>query len=258
MEPDALAGGGRAPDLDDDTHEIEHGGVFYRIPNALRGAFQSGADLRRVAEELESRHGDLQAWRDHLDAEHASLQDGLDLRVALHAADAQLAEFEDVDWETFLEEDPDSAQAVWRQYEALAHARERYAWALGHHQQEAARQAEAELEARLNEAGRVLAREIDGWSPEVAAKLVEYAGAFGVTLDELREIADPRLWKILHRAHQGDELLKSQETEQSITRAQALRPALSVASASTGGGVRDDLAADEWMQRRNTLTRRSR
>ncbi|MFN3522227.1 MAG: hypothetical protein ACK4YQ_08250 [Phenylobacterium sp.] len=96
------------------------------------------------------------------------------------------------------------------------------------------------LAERLAETGRVLSKEIEGWSPEVAMKLVEYAQAFGVTLDEMRQVADPRLWIILHRAHQGEEAARRQETARAVEQAQAVRPALQVSGVLAGGGGEGD------------------
>lgn len=244
---------------DDETHEVEHEGRVYRIPNALKGAFLMNADYTRKTQELAEHRRALEQGRSELNARHETLQATLDLRVALHAADEQLAAFQDVDWDAFVQEDPQGAHALWAKYEALAHTRERYVWAISHHQEEAKRQAEQELAAQMTETGKVLSREIEGWSPQVAAKLVEYAAAFGVTLDELREIADPRLWKILHRAHQGEQVQQQQATARNVAQTQAVRPAISVTGAAApSGAVRDELGTGEWIRRRNEQTRRAR
>lgn len=250
---------GAAPSADEETHEVEHEGRVYRIPNALRGAFLMNADYTRKTQELADHRRALEQDRSDLNARHETLQASLDLRVALHAADEQLEAFQEVDWDSFVQEDPQGAQALWAKYQALAHTRERYVWAITHHEEQGRRQAEQELAAQMTETGRVLSREIEGWSPQIAAKLVEYAGAFGVTLDELREIADPRLWKILHRAHQGEQVLKQQATAKTVVQAQAIRPAVSVTGAAAPtGAVRDEMGTGEWMRRRNDQTRKAR
>lgn len=138
-------------------------------------------------------------------------------------------------------------------------ARDRFAWSLTQSEHRARQQAEREMAEQLMQTGKILASEIDGWSPEVATRLVEYAAAFGVTLGELREVADPRLWKILHRAHLGDEAAKRQETTRQAEQLQAVRPAVQVSgSGGAGGGVRDEMATREWMRRRNDQALRAR
>lgn len=250
---------GAVAPAEDETCEVEHEGQVYRLPAALKGAFLMNADYTRKTQELAEHRRALAQDRAHLDKRSEALQATLSLRVALHAADEQLEAFEEVDWETFADEDPQGAQALWSRFQELVHARERYAWAISHQETQTAQAAQQELEAQMARTGAVLSREIEGWSPQVAAKLVEYASAFGVTLDELREIADPRLWKILHRAHLGDELAQRQMKAQGVEQAQAVRPAVSVTGgAAPTGAVRDELGTSEWMRRRNEQTRRPR
>lgn len=228
--------------------DIEHEGRFYRIPLALKDAFMAKAEYAQRANELAALRDALENDRQGFEQTQATAAD----RVRLALIDDQLEEFEGVDWELFAQEDPQGAQGLWAKYQELAQVRERYAWSLARNEHEGRLQAERETAARLAETGRVLATEIDGWSPEVAGKLVEYAGAFGVTLEELREVADPRLWKILHRAHIGDELAQRQEAGRQAEQLQAVRPAVQVTgAAASGAGVRDELGTKEWMQRRN-------
>jgi hypothetical protein len=95
--------------------------------------------------------------------------------------------------------------------------------------------------------GQTLRQEIDGWSPEVAAKLVDYAQAFGIRPEELAQTADPRLWKLLHKGWQADAAAGDGRAQ-----APPMRPAVTVAGGGArGAGVRDELGTKEWMRRRN-------
>ena len=251
---------GREPEGgEDESCEVEHEGRVYQIPKALQPALMMQADYTRKTQELGQHRRALEEDRAQV-ADHAQALHGtLDARAKLHAAEEQLAGYAGVDWDDFAQADPQGAQAMWSKYQAMAHTRDRYAWALSHHQSQAAAHEERALSAQITETGKVLSRDIEGWSPEVAAKLVDYAGAFGVSLEELREIADPRLWKILHRAHAGDEAAKQQKTADQVRQSQAVRPAVSVTGgAAPGGAVRDEMATAEWMKRRNEVKGRGR
>lgn len=251
LAANALAQGDPAM-ADDDHDEVEHEGQFYRIPRALKGAFLMNADYTRKTQELaEHRRAlerDRQGLAQRMEAVHATVEE----RARLASIEDQMADFAAIDWESLGEEDPRTAQALWARYEAFAEARDRYVWSLSQREHHSRAEVEREIAEQLAETGRVLAAEIDGWSPDVASKLVEYAGAFGVTLDELREVADPRLWKILHRAHLGDELVKQRDSAKRNEQLQSVRPAIQVSGGSAmAGGVRDELGAGEWMRRRN-------
>lgn len=257
---DALGLGQQGPEAgDDDTDEVEHEGQFYRIPRPLKGAFLMNADYTRKTQELAEHRRALERERQGFEQKAGSLHATIAERARLSAIEDQLADFEGIDWQTLGDEDPQTAQVLWQRYQEFAHARDRYAWSLSQQEHHSRQQAEREIAQQLAETGRVLAAEIDGWSPEIAGKLVEYAGAFGVTLDELREVADPRLWKILHRAHLGDEMVKQQATTKQAEQLQAVRPAVQVSGgALAAGGVRDELGTGEWMRRRGEQAMKGR
>lgn len=244
---------------DEDLVEVEYEGRIYQAPAALKGALLRNADYTRKTQELAAQRRELEARRRALEAQAAGAQEEMLDRARLAALDENLAAFEGVDWQLYADQDPEGAQALWGQFQAFQEARERYARQIAHRGQQGRLEAERAMAAKLAEAGQVLSRQIDGWSPEVAMKLVEYAQAFGVTLDEMREVADPRLWMILHRAHQAEEAAKRQETSRAMAQAQSVRPAVQVTgSAAGGGGVRDELGTTEWMQRRNAQMGRAR
>ena len=243
----------------DDGFEVEVDGQTHVLPGALKGAFLRQADYTRKTQELAAQRRALEAERAavaaHLEAAHGSLSD----RAHLAALDRQLAAFDEVDWHALGQADPAHAEALWAQCQHTAAVRGHYATQVAHRAREDRLRAAQEAQARMAEAGRILQREIEGWSPDVAAKLVDYARTHGVTLDELAAADDPRVWKILHRAWRADQAGQRDEAAKAAEQAQAVRPAVLVSGAAAGGGgVRDELATKEWMKRRNEAVRRGR
>lgn len=244
-DPRALMAG----PADDATEEIEHGGRFYRVPRALKAAMLANIDHERAGQEMAAQRQALMQRQRMMEMEAelaaASAQD----RAVLIALESQIAQFEGVDWQAVAQRDPQLAQALWAQAQDLVSTHEQYAAAIAQQDEQVRAAAAQRAQAELAETGRVLAGKIEGWSPEVAAKLVEYAQAFGVTLEELREVADPRLWMILHRAHQGEAALKAQAAG---PHSPQVRPAVQLSGGSAPAAmVRDDMGAAEWMRRRN-------
>ena len=237
---------------DDDTFELEVDGQVHTVPAALKGAFLRQADYTRKTQELADHRRALEAERAAL-AEHAeAAHHALNHSAHVAALESQLASLDDIDWRELAHADPERAQALW----AL---RNEYAAAMAHHADRAELHAQREAEARMAQAGQVLAREIDGWSPETAARLVDYAQTHGVSLEELKVADDPRVWKILHRAWLVDQAHHKDRVEKGAQQAQAVRPAVVVSGGAAGsGGVRDELATKEWMQRRNEAVRKGR
>lgn len=243
------------PEGEPETFEVELDGQVHTLPSALKGAVLRHADYTRKTQELAEHRRALEAERQSVVAERRAARGASGDRATLHALEEQLDAFEAVDWQALAQADGGRAEALWASYQETRGLRDQFAYALSHHEAReevaAAREAAEEMAAT----GEVLRAEIEGWSPEVAAKLVEYGQAFGVTLEELRQMADPRLWKLLHKAWRADQASHGEGEAQART----IRPAVTVGGgAASSGGVRDELGTREWMRRRNDQMARSR
>ncbi|HEY3695149.1 hypothetical protein [Phenylobacterium sp.] len=240
-----------------DMVQVEHEGEVYEVPAALQNAFLAQTDYAQKMQALSGHARELDTRHHALGRAAELAEQALADRAQLHVLDLHLATYQGVDWNGLAAEDPQRAELLWRQFQETQAVRAEFAQVVAHSHDRRRLDAEREKAQQFASAGQVLAREIEGWSPDVANKLVEYAAAFGVTLDELREVADPRLWRILHRAQQGDEAAQRQATADSTAQIQAVRPAVTVTGAAAGsGGVRDELGAAEWMRRRNAQVTR--
>lgn len=242
-------------DAEPDTFELELDGQTHTLPGALKGAFLRQADYTRKTQELAQHRRALEAERAQVaqlaDAHTAASHD----RLQLAALDHQLAGFHGVDWRAYGQQDPQGAQALFHKFQGLAQARDQLAGAVAQHEHGRRLQAAREAAQAMAETGRTLAKEIDGWSPELAGKLTDYARGQGVTLEELQNAADPRIWKILHKAYVADQ----SGQRDAAARTPTVRPAVSVAGSAAGaGGVRDELGTKEWMARRNEQMRKGR
>jgi hypothetical protein len=244
-EPAGTDGGGEAPE----TFELELDGATHTLPIALKGAFLRQADYTRKTQELADQ-------RRALEAERAAAAGASHARVQLAAIDHQLSGFRDLDWNTLAQQDPEGAQALWASFQRLGQARAHAAQAAAQHAHGERLKADREAAEAMAETGRALARDIPGWSPELAAKLADYAISQGVTADELRAASDPRIWKVLHKAFQAEH---GAARGDAAAKAPVVRPAVTVAGAAAGsGGVRDELGTKEWMRRRNEQIRKGR
>jgi hypothetical protein len=254
-----IADAAPADDDGDGTFDLELDGQVHTLPAALKGGFLRQADYTRKTQELAAHRRALEAERQAVAAHADAVGQASGEHVQLAALDHQLAHLQGVDWRAFAAQDPQGAEALWARLQAMAQAREGLAQAIGHRAAHGRLQAAHAAAGRMAEAGRTLQKEIDGWSPELAAKLVDYARGHGVTLEELSQQDDPRVWKILHRACQADEAGQRETAVRTATQAQAVRPAVLVSGSAAGaGGVRDELGTKEWMKRRNDLVRKGR
>jgi len=238
---------------DEELFEIELDGETYALPPSLKGAFLRQADYTRKTQELAEHRRAVESERQAAAEERRALRKASSDRATLLALDAQLDAFEEVDWDGLGQADPPRARELWASYQETADLREQFAYALSHREAQDELAAARESAEAMTATGAQLREEIEGWSPEVAAKLVDYAQAFGVTLEELAQAADPRLWKLLHKAWQAE------QASEANAGTQAVRPAITLAGGGiAGNGVRDELSTGEWMRRRGEQMGRAR
>jgi hypothetical protein len=232
--------------------EIEIDGEVYLTPPALKSAFLRQADYTRKTQELAEQRRRMEAEREAAGAHVAA-------RARLHLLDEQARALEGLDWPALEAADPERARALAERRRTLAETRERAAFDLARREHETRLAREAEEAEAVMATGRALAREIEGWSPALAADLADYARSFGVEADELRQINDARLWRILHRAHLGETLARRlAEADRKATRP-AVRPAADPGRPGGGApGLDDRMETAEWMRRRNAAGLRER
>lgn len=236
-----------APEEDDRSGwgEIEIDGEVYLTPPALKSAFLRQADYTRKTQELAEQRRRMEAEREAAGAHVAA-------RARLHLLDEQARALEGLDWPALEAADPERARALAERRRTLAETRERAAFDLARREHETRLAQEAEEAEAVMATGRTLAREIEGWSPALAADLADYARSFGVEADELRQINDPRLWRILHRAHLGETLARRLAEADRKAARPAVRPAADPGRPGGGAaGLDDRMETAEWMRRRN-------
>lgn len=247
VEPEAEAGDDRA-----DWSEIEVDGEVWLAPPALKSAFLRQADYTRKTQELAEQRRRVEAEREAAEANVAG-------RARLHLMDEQAQALDGLDWPALEAADPERARALRERRRGLAETRERLAFDLARREHETRLANEAAEAEAVLATGRALSAQIEGWSPALAAQLADYARNFGVEADELRQINDPRLWRILHRAHLGETLARRLAEADRRAAHPAMRPAAD--PGRPGGGVPgldDRMETGEWMRRRNAGTLRER
>lgn len=233
---------------DDDSEEIDHDGQKYRIPKALKPALMMQADYTRKTQEVAEQRRALEAER----AQHTQSFEALKADYGkVHALETQVQALSQIDWAAYQAQDPDAARVHYDQFRLL---------------KDQLRDAQDELQTKENqrlqgqreqtakaweETRGVLARDIKGWSPQLAADLVAMAGDFGISQSDLAD-PDPRPWKLLAEVKSLREALKKQAVTQRQQAATSVQPARTVSAKSTPPiGLDDRLGMDEWLKRRN-------
>lgn len=243
-------------DEEQTLEEIERDGRRAKIPSWLKPELMMQADYTRKTQELaEARRA--------LETERASVQQASEAELAAHAnlalIDGQIAQYSKVDWNAWHDSDPFAAQKAFAQFQLLKDAHVQTTGYLGSVQQERAFREQQISAMRLEQGAAELSRDIKDWSPQMAAKLLDFGQKkFGFSREDLDGIDDPRAVKVLHAAFQWEEHRSKQKQAQNHAAAQSIRPAARVGGASPKPGLDDRLSADEWARRRNEQLRKRR
>ena len=234
----------------EEVEEIERDGKKYKIPVALKAELMMQADYTRKTQELAAERKAIAEQRSMV--EQAGEAE-LNAYAAVRSMDQQLANYRKVDWDRWEDDDPFGAQKAWRQFQTLEDQRGHAAALLSRSKNERDLQKQQETAKRMEEGRAELDRAIPGWSTGTAAKLVDFAGkTFGFTPDELDDIHDPRIAKVLYAAFQHQETSQKAAAANKHLKAQQVQPAPKVAAGAPPKAKADDRASiDAWMQQRN-------
>jgi hypothetical protein len=254
LRPDELQPEAEAPEDEaagpDDLVEVEYEGQTYAVPAALKGALMRQADYTRKTQALAGHRQALEAGRQVL-AQVAAAH-GANLRehgrVALLGDHVQ--RLSGLDWPALHRQSPDQAQALLHQLFQARQAHEIAAGGLRHQEAVAAFDRQREHAKRVEQGHAALHLHIDGWSPQLASKLAQYAADQGITSEELDELSDPRLVKVLHHACLGHEAQQQQSAAERLTKAQAVRPAIVVGGSGSGPTDPNRMSTADWMKHR--------
>lgn len=233
-----------------DTILIEHEGQTYELPAALKGAVMRQADYTRKTQALALQRAALAEAGKAVDAHAQALSDhGAELGRVVALQD-QVDRLSGLNWPALQQQNPAQAQALMHQMFQLKQAHEIAVGALRHRQAVKAFEARRDHAARVEHSHRVLSREIEGWSPEHAGRLAQYALGQGIAEHELMALSDPRLVKVLHHAclHHEDEQKKA--AGQRLAKAQAIRPAIEVGGSGSGPTDPNRMSTADWMKHR--------
>lgn len=256
----------------EELEELEFQGKTYKVPKDLKPGFMMQADYTRKTMEVAEERKAVAAERE-LVKQRAELQQKRLTEVSqvvtldnhAKAIDARLAQYARVDWAALENQDLFKAQTAFREYQQLKDQRDntlrqRQSLAAKIEQDIHAEREETQRERakRIQEGHEYLSKQIPGWGPETATKLVSFAKTEGLRDEDIAAFEDnPRLVKLLHKSWLGAQATQKQRA--AVARATAettepIRPVTPVAKGRGGpppAGLDDRLSAEEWVKRRN-------
>lgn len=235
-------------DPEPELADVEYDGKTYKVPPELKDAVLRQADYTRKTQEVAEMRRQVEST---LQAVNTVSEAERNAQIAIGVIDAQIADYNGIDWDAWEQSDPVSAQRGWRQFQQLQMQRN---GAVSTWQQAAQQRqflSQQETAKRLEQGHRELATKIPDWSVDKAVKLSSFGqGSYGFSADEINSIDDPRMIQVLHDAWQFRQQQQTKQVAQKV--APEVKPAAKVTGAKPAVKPMDDRSSmDAWMKARN-------
>ncbi len=235
---------GEQPNPDDDLEEFDWNGKKVKGPKGLKDGVLMQADYTRKTQETAAKARELDERAKHIDQQFKAGEEEMNARAALISIDTDLKSYENVDWDAWEAQDLFAAQAGFRKFQQLKEARGQVENFVGEKQNARTVQTQQETAKRLQETRRFAETQIKGWTPEVDAKITEFALGklkdHGVTWDTLKGVYNPGIYEILHLAYLGHQAIN---TKPAPTAKPTLTEPLRVVAAKANPPARKDLGS---------------
>lgn len=158
--------------------------------------------LAEERKQVEERAQAIQAQEQYLASQY-QLQQALIKDVAkVEALNDQIAEYEGLDWQGLSDSDPVQAQKLFFQYQQLTTKRQQAAHELNKKQGEAQAIRNQRMQQMLADGYKQLSKDIPDWNADKAKLIRESVKAFGFNDNELSNLYDPRIVRLMHDAVQ--------------------------------------------------------
>jgi hypothetical protein len=233
---------------DDGMEEIDHDGIKAKVPKELKEAFMRHRDYTQKTQEVAELRRTTEAQAAEVQRQAQFQQQNIAEVARVVSIDSQLAEYQKVDWQTLIAQNPQQAMVLDRQMRELQGQRQALVQGLTQKQQQQTLMEQQATARQIQESQRELQRDIKGWSPELATKLSEYSKKLGFPEEVIARVTQPAFVKAVHKAYLYDQLVAQRSAKPPAPPAQ---PASRVgARASTAVLDMDKLPADEWRKAR--------
>jgi hypothetical protein len=203
-----------APEESEDYAELEINGELYQVPKELKDGYLRQQDYTRKTQEVAAERSALDQQRQEIESHRQAFaqqvqaqQQTLQMHAHIMALDAQIAQYQQVDWQQLADNDPVQFMKLDRGLRDLRDQKNEAVQQTLQAQQQLDYQRQQEMMQMIERGRTELPKKIPDWSPEKARALTEYGiNSFGFTQDEMKQVVDPRHVEVLHKAWLYDQL----------------------------------------------------
>jgi hypothetical protein len=256
LELDAeTAGDGQVEGADDELEDWEDEGKTYKVPKALKPRLMKDADYTRKTTEVAETRKAIEAQKAEVEETAKFHRENIATVAKLVNLDEQLAAFRAITPEQWASMDAEKASKLQIKMNLLKDQKEGLVGELQQKQREALEKQRSATAKQYEDSISRIAKEIPGWSDELAGKLNAYAMGKGYTEEQLRSmVLQPQAVSTLHKAYQYDQLVAKQRAKAKQSAAEPEPtpvPKVGARRAPPSSEPLDTDPPDVWLRKRN-------
>ena len=198
---------------DDEFEDVEWNGKTIKAPKGLKESLMMQADYTRKTQEVAEKRRELDGYAQQLTEQARTSEEDLTLRAKYMTNAEQLNEYRQINWDAWTQQDPIEAQQAFIRFQNL----ERQTAEVGNQLQQRAQQrtveAQQDLAKRINETREFAKTSIPNYTPEIEQRVIDFAVQNGVEIRDLQAAMNPTVFKILHMARLGAEVMNKPATK---------------------------------------------
>ena len=201
-----------APAEVDDSEEVEYEGDVYVMPKKIKEALLRQSDYTKKTQEVAEQRKAVEERAEWLAQQEKLMAAGFEKAVELKEIDARLGQYEQLDWQALVDQDPAQATKLNIAYQQLQRTKQAKVEEL---QKVSAQQVELTQQERqqaLQRGTEVVKKAIPGWSQDLARGISENTKSYGFSSKDLDQLTDPRFVIALHDAYQWRKLQANKST----------------------------------------------
>jgi hypothetical protein len=252
-----------AEEVDDDDDEGDEGapafervnydGKDYEVPAALKDALLRQSDYTRKTQEVSEQRKALEERAAEM-TEMVQLRDQQFQEAAtIMAFDQQIQQYEAVNWDALMAEDPEAFQRLDFERRKLEKTREAANQQLHQRSAEVSQAQHAQLAKAAEKTRASLKEKYSDWSPELEEEMAQFAISMGVPERQLRTTVDQGVLEILYKAHKFDKIERKRQSASKKAKPTPAEPATRVRGRKQGGRTNPDkMSMTEWTKWRES------
>ena len=252
-----------AEEVDDDDDEGDDGapafekvnyeGTDYEVPAALKDALLRQSDYTRKTQEVSEQRKALEERAAEM-TEMVQLRDQqFEQAATIMAFDQQIAQYEAVNWDALMAEDPEAFQRLDFERRKLEKTRETANQQLHQKSAEVSQAQHATLAKAAEKTRAALKEKYSDWSPELEESMAQFAISLGVPERQLRTTVDQGVLEILYKAHKFEEIERKRQAASKKSKPAPAEPATRVRGRKQGGRKDPDkMSVAEWTKWRES------